>query len=469
MKVALTTNFNNLLIEFIESVKAFYPFCVFVNENADFYLHVALSVNDKHVTCELFKDNQIVDLVNSAIMVDDEVVRQREIKKVAKIMIYKYLSKLLGVSLPYGSLTGVRPTKLYKQLSESGKAYDILREEYLVGEQKLNLIKNIVDFQNQFKAKAQDIDLYINIPFCETRCSYCSFISIEKAKLEKYYKTYLKVLKEDILQSLNLILKNSRKIRSIYIGGGTPTILSEEEILDVFSVIKKFKPLEYTFESGRPDSITKEKLFAIKEVGANRISINPQTFKQETLNLINRKHSIEDIYRSFENAKQFNFKINMDLIAMLPNENLDDFKNSLDECLKLSPNDITVHSLTLKKGSQLTQENYENSYYELAQQVNLYSQETLIKAGYRPYYLYRLKKSSGGLENLGYTRDKVPCFYNIDSMEEEADIMTCGAGGISKIINSHSIKRFSVNKDVVGYINNFEEMFQKKSEFFKNH
>ena len=323
--------------------------------------------------------------------------------------------------------------------------------------------------QSVYKTDLDQVDLFVNIPICVSRCSYCSFLSAELGKIKKSVQAYCDLLCRDIARAKELIAKMNKKVRCIYVGGGTPTSFTAEQLDSVLSLLGDIDCREFTVEAGRPDTIDKQKLDIMAKNNVGRISINPQTFNQSTLDAIGRKHSVEDIFRIYEVARQYDFEINMDLIAMLPDESFDDFKHSVDTAISLNPDNITVHTLAMKRGSNLKLEGYDNKQIEnLPEQMVDYSFQSLISSGYEPYYMYKQKYMSGNLENIGYCKPGKECVYNIDIIEETHSIIACGAGGISKRLYQAEdrLERLANPKGIDVYLARDEENFDKREEFF---
>ena len=403
----------------------------------------------------------------------DRKFPERYKKRYAKILLYKILKKLNpDKKLPWGSLTGIRPTKLYYELIKEHKgdymkAMNELMDEFGVSYQKAMLVKEIIKNQRIVIKNDNLVDLYINIPFCPSKCYYCSFISMPIDKCKDKLEPYLDALIKEINDAKDLIERKNYIIKSIYIGGGTPTILSAEQLKRLLDVID-YNVNEFTVECGRPDTITKDKLDVLKEHGVTRISINPQTFCNKTLKEIGRSHTSQDILEAYRLALNYNFVINMDLIAGLSHEKFTTFKKSISKALEYYPDNITIHTLSIKRGSELKETNGDTASLEDVQNMVEYSYKTLIDAGYKPYYLYKQKNMIGNLENIGYFREK-PSVFNIDSMEEFASIIACGANAISKRYWSlyNKIERWANVKNIYEYINRIDEMIAKKNELFK--
>lgn len=395
----------------------------------------------------------------------DELERKRLIKRYAKLSLYKALSRFFNVELPWGALTGIRPTKLaYQQLEQTGEFTEFFTDTMKVSEQKTNLIKNVLQTQKGIYEHNEDnTDFFVFIPFCPSRCKYCSFISADIKSAKKHVDAYVDALVEEIEFSKQFI----KKLRSIYIGGGTPVALSDEHLERVLSAIDDINTgVEFTVEAGRPDAITESNLKILKKHKVTRICINPQTFLDKTLNLLGRNHTANDIEEKYMLAKGM-FDINMDLIAGLEGESFDDFRYSLDKAISLDPENITVHTLCIKRGSRLAETESRLSGQVVDQMVE-YAHKKLSENGYLPYYLYRQKNMAGNLENVGYTKPDKACVYNIDIMEEIASNVACGANAISKRVfsNGERIEREASPKDVATYIQKLEKIKENKSKLF---
>ncbi len=380
-------------------------------------------------------------------------------KRFLKLSLYKALSDYTCVKLPWGALTGIRPTKLAYQQRENFK--DFFLNTMLVSPQKTDLIEKILQTQKGiYRKNAGDGDLFVSVPFCPTRCAYCSFISNEISK-EKLINGYIDGLLREIEASKPLI----KNIRSVYIGGGTPVALFDELFYKLLEGIGNLG-VEYTVEAGRPDAITESKLKIMKEFGVTRVCVNPQTFKDETLELIGRRHTANDIIDKYDLVKSYGFDVNMDLIAGLPNEDLADFRNSIDTAISLQPENITVHTLCLKSGSKLKESVTRLSEGEVSKMVE-YSHESLQNNGYYPYYLYRQKYMAGNLENTGYAKAGKACVYNVDIMEETTDIIANGANAVSKKVSENGkITRLGAPKDTATYISKVETLIKEKISLF---
>lgn len=400
----------------------------------------------------------------------------------SKNCLYKALNSYLHSNLTWGSLTGIRPSKIYKEIVEKLKknnpdlSYDkildmaelVIQETYFVSKDKAKILKTMLLTQGEYVADDHKVHLYVNIPFCPTRCRYCSFVACGVDKFSHLIDPYLDALCKEITETFKFLKDNKYCIDTIYIGGGTPTSLSHEQLDRLLSLLSTIKVNEFTVEAGRPDTITIEKLKVMKKHGVTRISINPQSFSNKTLQSIGRHHTADDIIDAYNMAKPFGFNINMDLIAGLDGEKFKDFKKSLNTCLLLNPTDITVHTLSVKNTSNLKLNGGRMSNAKTVSKMVSYASNTLANYGYNPYYLYRQKNMIGNHENIGYTRD-MSCVFNIISMEELASVVACGANAISKkyTIENNRIDRFACVKNINDYITRIDELIEKKINLFK--
>lgn len=405
----------------------------------------------------------------------DDLSLKRHLKKNIKSFLYICLSSYTKRMQSWGSLTGVRPAKLVYDYFRESKDLDLsiknLKNEYLISDKKAQIIKTIV--QNQMSVINTDNDccLYIHIPICPSRCVYCSFVSTDFKNAYKYMAEYVKYLTYEIRYTIDKIKQKGIHINSIYVGGGTPTVLSPEELKDVLIELKDIQVNEFTVECGRADTITKEKLQVLKHNNVTRISINPQTFNDDTLRVIGRNHTAEDVLKVYKMAQEFGFDINMDLIAGLPNENLKIFKDTINKTLELSPTNITIHTLSIKNAGLLRQMNNAKlpSYKDVEKMLD-FSYKKLEKHSYAPYYLYRQKNMIGMFENVGFSKVGHFSLFNIYSMEDMKTIIACGAGAISKIINksNNKVERIANVKQIKDYISRHYEMMERKKELLDN-
>ena len=406
--------------------------------------------------------------------IQDPVARTRLFKHGAKVAVFRVLRDYFGSEKAWGSLTGVRPTKFFRDLCrryDRKEALRQFREVYEVNEEKLSLVTGIVDVQEPFirSVGKEDLDIYVGIPFCTSRCAYCSFLSSVTTRDGRLEEEYVKALLKEMELLRDLI--KEKHIRSVYVGGGTPTAINETLLGMILERIASFSSgAELTVEAGRPDTITPEKLRLIKDAGAGRISVNPQTTCERTLEIIGRKHSISSFFEKYELARSFGFDaINTDLIAGLPGETEEDLMKSVRDCRNLGAENITVHTLAIKKGSRFGMQNAHHFVDEkTAERMVLHSRELLENSGYRPYYMYRQKYMAGNMENTGYALPGKECIYNIDIMEEEVSILAFGAGAASKRVDREGkkISRTVGLKDVRQYIDRIEEMAGNKLDLF---
>lgn len=395
---------------------------------------------------------------------DDEIELKRLIKRAAKLAFYKVLSVAKNVKLAWGALTGIRPTKLAYSEEEAGRDFKPLFEKFCVSEENISLVERILKAQRGLHEKG-GADLYVGIPFCPTKCEYCSFITAPIEKTRIYVEKYTECLIKEI-RSVKPLVKN---LRSAYVGGGTPFVLEPRELEKIYAALKEILPsgVEYTVEAGRPDVFSEEKLRLSKEYGVTRICVNPQSFSDSTLEKIGRKHTAAQTLAAYEAAQKYGFDINIDLIAGLADENVEDFGRSLDTAISLSPANITVHTLSLKSGAKLKENTARLNIAGISDMIAL-SREKLTAAGYSPYYLYRQKYQAGGLENTGWTKEGKACLYNIDVMEEISDNVAVGANAVSKRLfgGGERIERFGVPKDIPTYINKIDKIIEDRLAFY---
>lgn len=417
-------------------------------------LHVRL-ISDKFIN--------FLKVYDYKIEYKDEIEKKRNIKMFLKVAIYNTLSYLTEINLPYGCLTGIRPTKFFRELNE--QAEDLFTNVFSVQDKKVELIRRITEIQSPVLSKKDEYDIFVFIPFCPSKCKYCSFVSEPLNRTVHLVEPYILCLAKELSLLPEILKKVNGKIRAVYIGGGTPTSIDTEDLEKILSIFSHYG-VEYTVEAGRPETLDEEKIDMMSYLGVNRISINPQTFNDRTLKEIGRHHSSKDIERAFKLAKD-RFVVNMDLISMLPKETYYDFKYSLDKAIYYQPENITIHTLYRKKGSELADE-LSMQDDNLANKMIDYAHKSLQKAEYIPYYMYRQKYTGGSLENVGYCRENKECFYNIDIMEERTNIIAFGAAAISKKIDysANLITRLAHVKNPYDYINRIEEIILKQREFW---
>ena len=406
----------------------------------------------------------------------EETVRLR--RRALQQSYYLAAIQLLPAIPAWGALAGVRPTKITtRHMLEGGtpKSADrLMKDVYYVTEdrRKLAVDCSISTVSAARLLEDTDVSLYVGIPFCPTRCSYCSFVSRTIGKKTELLEPYLEALMQEIALTGKLLKESGRHIRSVYIGGGTPTTLTSSQMAKLLNAIRDSfdlsRCLEFTVEGGRPDTLDAEKLRTIFEHGADRMSINPQTMEDHVLRACGRPHKAEDVVRAYHEAVDAGFKaINMDLIAGLPADTVEGFKRSLDAVAALNPANITVHTLALKKGADLFEKRVSLPSAEDVTEMVAYANETLRKLGYKPYYLYRQKYMSGSFENVGWSRDNLDCLYNIYMMEEVHTILSLGGGGMNKVnFPDGSLQRFHNPKFPEQYIEMLDTVLAQKEELF---
>ncbi len=393
----------------------------------------------------------------------------KEQEREMSVLLYRVLVQYTGKELPWGILTGVRPVKLLAPLSD-----EHCKEKLLVSPEKLSLARKIDTVQKPMIAQMpkNSFSLYVSIPFCPTRCSYCSFVSHSVDKAAVRMEEYLQKLIEEMKLTADAAARLGLSLDTIYFGGGTPTTLSAEQLKRLFGALEFFDVShlrEFTVEAGRPDTITKEKLLAIKAAGAGRISVNPQTMHDGVLEAIGRRHTTEDTVRAYTMAREVGFDcINMDLIAGLPTDDISGFRQSLDSVCELAPENITVHSLSLKRAATLFHEQDRKCGGDAAGMIS-YTHEKLAAEGYIPYYLYRQKNTADNQENTGYAKHGTESLYNMYIMEELQTILAVGAGGTTKLVDTENgrIERISNHKFPYEYIDRFDEIATQKARFEK--
>ncbi len=406
----------------------------------------------------------------------DETVRLR--RRILQQSYYLAALEHLEEKPAWGALAGVRPTKITtKHLLEGGteaSAKKLLRDVYFVTRSRRELAVDCSASTVNAAEKLEpgDISLYVGIPFCPTRCSYCSFVSRSIGKRTELLEPYLQALLKELEFTGRLLANSGRGLRTIYIGGGTPTTLSSQQLAVLLDRIRDSfdlsRCIEFTVEGGRPDTLDAEKLQTIRQHGADRMSINPQTMQDAVLRACGRPHSGEDVLRSYAQAVEAGFTaINMDLIAGLPADSYDGFCRSLDAVAALNPANITVHTLALKKGADLFEKRADLPAFEAVAQMVSYANDTLRDLGYKPYYLYRQKYMSGSFENVGWSRDGLDCLYNIYMMEELHTILSLGGGGMNKVnLPDGTLQRFHNPKFPEQYIAQLDSVLRQKEELF---
>lgn len=392
-------------------------------------------------------------------------------------LLYKLLCDFTGLTQPWGILTGVRPVKLLRRLAEESseeQAVKKFEKDFFVSNEKIALSRETEHNERKILelSKPESFSLYVGIPFCPSRCSYCSFVMASIERAEKLIEPYTKLLCEEIKRTAEIANKLGLRLETVYFGGGTPTTLSAEQLDTVLGTVNKSFDMstcrEFTVEAGRPDTIDIAKLFALKENKVDRISINPQTVNDEVLKTIGRKHTAQQFFDAFELARKCGFdNINTDLIAGLPTDTPESFKNSLDSIVRLNAECITVHTLCMKRASRLTTEGVTLDLQQSrdAREMLAYTQNILGQNEYIPYYMYRQSRMVGNLENVGWSKKGFESLYNVYVMDETHTILACGSGGVTKLKrnNPDYFERIFNFKYPYEYIDRFDELIQRKS------
>ena len=393
--------------------------------------------------------------------------------------------RLFGFGLPWGYITGLRPVKRAKYYLDRGytaeQVITLFNRDYEVSTEKSTLSVETALIQQKMLAdiKPNDCGLYVSIPFCPTRCDYCSFVSYSNARLFSLIPDYLEKLMRDIRETGEMIKKLGMRVRSIYIGGGTPSILDEFQIGRLLSTINQSVDInestEYTFEAGRPDTVTYEKLMAVKDNGVRRISINPQTTSDFVLEQIGRKHSSKQFFDAAETAMKIGFDtVNADLIAGLPGDTEASFRKSVDDVIDLGFQNITVHTLSIKNAATIrfVGDGFYDPQGDFARSSVEYARAKLKSFGYAPYYLYRQKNTVGNAENTGYTLPGKENLYNVLMMEEHSTVFACGAGSITKLVSEdrNDILRHAFPKYPYEYLSMGKSLgYEEAKAFFAQH
>ena len=479
MKTAIDTQLPQFQNDIADVVRLFYGEGAAVTPQEP---HDALLVHthrlDGSQWCEAFTltagDERLSMDMRADAVTDGGLEDKRQLKRLVKRCCYQLLKRYTGRTPAWGSLTGIRPTRLYYQQLERGKsrgeARTALHELFDLSEEKLDLLDEIITAQSGWVHRPQSAcDLYVGIPFCTTRCAYCSFSSGEIGN-GRLVEPYLAALMHEIDLCSELAQETGLQIRVGYVGGGTPSSLTTAQLDRLLTHIeRRFGPLdEFTVEAGRPDTLDEEKLSMLRAHPVTRISINPQTMNDETLRAIGRAHTAQQTIDTYHLARKLGFDdINMDVIAALPGEDLDMFARTLRIVGELAPDSLTVHTLAIKRSSRLHEQGYTQSERDVAQMVQM-GREAAHALGMRAYYLYRQKYMAENLENVGYARPDRICRYNIDNMEETTSVLALGAGGISKCVmrQEEKILRAPNIANIEQYIVRVDEMVARKREAF---
>ncbi len=433
-----------------------------------------LIINNDGSTIEItLRNSEVLDKRTLFVFEHDA----KSLKIAVKRTVYKVLEAVYMPMSKWGILVGIRPVKLVHEMLDEGLSKDeiaeILNEKYFIDPEKVTLMMEIADTERPYLVPVDEdaISLYLCIPFCPTRCLYCSFPSNDLKRKGKRLAEYLEKLNREVIHAVNHIYKLGKRVDCIYIGGGTPTSIDETQLETLLATIKQHVNLdqvkEYTVEAGRPDTITKRKLEIMKANGVDRICINPQTMNQETLLTIGRSHDVSSISAVMQMSREVGFKtVNMDLIIGLPGETLKHTDETLSKVLALSPENITLHTLSVKRASRLNEDldQYELTHDKMVADMMHMAEQALRAHGLNPYYMYRQKKMIGHLENVGYAMKGHASLYNMRIMEEKHSIVACGAGAVSKICapRENRFERVANFKGLEDYLDRFDEILAKK-------
>ena len=481
MKVALLTPLPELAAELADVIRLFYGeigFSVNSGEaDADMCLRHEFSMKDGAWHCAFSLNGKTVRQTAPIPLGEGKALLAKRLRKrLCKQALYTLLKEETGFHPPWGSLTGIRPTRLvYEAMGEGSSPPEAARQVEAIFDlhkDKALLLSDIVNVQQaMLPPDPGAVDVYIGIPFCRTRCAYCSFLSGELGK-GLQVPPYMDALMQEMAFTARLVQDAGLALRAVYMGGGTPTAIPESAFRRVMEAMASYFPhaVEYTVEAGRPDSINRERLQAIRDAGVRRISINPQSMRLETLRRIGRDHTPEQTVKAYELAREMGFSsINMDLIAGLPGETAADFEYTLSWARRLAPESLTIHTLALKRASLLRLwETPLPDGEETARMVRL-GAEAAREMGHRPYYLYRQKYMAGNQENVGYALPGHECLYNVDIMEETTSILAMGAGAISKRVfgGEGRIERAPNVSNVGVYIERLQDMLERKTMLWK--
>lgn len=468
---------NSFKYEIESTLKIFFP-----TEKFQFSDSIDNAIGDNFVIAGAGQGRIFTDIkINGQLFHNEKNISNNDTKYTEHELcrlIYHILKNALKITPAWGIMTGIRPVKKVTELIEQGKNFSeiekILIDKYELSPEKFKLAYDTAINQLPIirKINRKAVSLYISIPFCPSRCSYCSFVSHSIESAKKLIPDYIECLCRELEIIGNIIKETNTPIDTVYFGGGTPTAIPADDIRTIMECVRNNFDLdkirEYSFEAGRPDTITEEKLNVIKEYGANRISINPQTLNDDVLKVIGRRHSGEDALKAFELARKIGFNnINTDLIAGLPTETVESFCNTLDKIVDISPESITVHTLTLKRAANLFMQGNENITNPASEMVD-YSIKKLMDNNYYPYYMYRQKNTVDNLENVGYSKKGFESYYNIYIMDETQTIIGAGCAASTKLVYpDNKITRIHNYKFPYEYIGNFEQLMTKKKEIIE--
>lgn len=475
MKIRLSSPVAGFQKELMDVTDIFLSKAIWViepEEPAELNITITESLNDGLRTCEAALSGVYVASYKNEEQISPDVLEEkRRHKRQEKLALYHALVSATGRWPPWGSLTGIRPTRLVYEAMEHGlsleQAIPLVRDLFDLQPDKAALLGKIIKVQQGLPAaRADETDIYIGIPFCVSRCRYCSFLSREVGD-GKLLLPYVESLEREIAGVTSLVREYGLRVRAVYMGGGTPTSLSAgllKRVLQAAASLISQSP-EVTVEAGRPDTLDRDKLQVMKDYGATRISVNPQTLHDQTLQLIGRRHTKQQTEEAFQLARQMGFlDINMDMIAGLPGEDAEMFGQTLDWALTMGPEALTVHTLCVKRSSDMHR--FGDSLPEnfMVEDMVAQAHKTLAKRKYLPYYLYRQKHMAGNLENTGYALPGFACLYNIDMMEESTSVLAAGAGAVSKRVwqDKRRILRAPNVKDILEYNRRVPEMILRK-------
>lgn len=475
---------NDFKYELEGVMKLFIPAKLFAHEFTDSYVKVngdfaffRRSKGKKHTLLYVYVKSGEKTCRKAKRICNNLSEYEDECELVLSRLLFAVMSDLTGKQAKWGIITGIRPVKRVNKMFSLGmtkdKIYDIMRNKYLCDDEKIDIAYKTAKTQSAILSDldSKSFSLYVSIPFCPTRCSYCSFVSQSIESCLNLIPEYVDKLCKEIEYTADIVKRLGLILETVYFGGGTPTTLEAEMIEKIMKTISDSFDLsnlkEYTVEAGRADTITREKLEVLKKNGCNRISINPQTLNDSVLEQIGRRHTSEQFFNSYKLAESFEFEsINTDIIAGLPTDTFDSFKDTIDKLIDLEPENITVHTLSIKRAARLNQEENDSVFNNPASQMVEYATKRLLENGYMPYYLYRQKNMLDNLENIGWCKPNKESLYNIYIMEEVQTIIAVGAGGSTKLVDlkKDRLERVFNYKFPLEYNKHFDLMLKKKDE-----
>jgi len=478
MKVALVSPVPGFQNELFDIINLFFGHGSRAEAGeAQLQVMITEEISKSQRACKVLVTGQYEGEHASTFPISPEPLEEKRLhKRQQKLGLYHALAAATGIRPPWGALTGVRPTRLVYDAMTAGRslpeAVAQVQDTFFLSDEKASLLAQIVAVQQGLpRAAGNEVACYIGIPFCPTRCSYCSFLSCTAGDGSQL-PVYTQALVREIAGTIRLMAQRGLTARSLYVGGGTPTVLPPDLLKKVLQAAQPLiqQAQEVTVEAGRPDSITMEKLHIIRDAGAARISVNPQTMHDATLDAIGRRHSTAQSLTAYQMAREAGFThINMDLIAGLPGEDLAMFQSSLSQVLGLYPEAVTVHTLSLKRASTLYREGVREAEEARVGEMVETARQALSRQGYEPYYLYRQKHMAGNQENVGYAKPGYACLYNIDMMEDHTTVLAMGAGAVSKWVSPgrEQVLRSPNVKDIRHYMSRVDEMIANKNALFE--